>query len=331
MKSNEVSFSITVPIEKSDRTDGWYITGIAAGTEPDMENDSLTPQAIQKLAEQINAGTIPFRNQHNVNTITEDLGYLTKAEVTEYNQLAVEVLLDQDNPEAVYLWNKINKGKKFGMSINGSSAGFYVSRSKEGKAVRNHPLVLLGEVSATTRPIYVPSLGTVLRKAIDLAAGDNNTMPPQVDGQETEVATSAPENVVPTELRPSDELVKSLMANNDFVTLIKSSVAEQLKAVEPQPVVEDTTDSSSEAETSQEQAEPNVEQIVKSALAEVSAQFTSEIQRLAEMIPEVSQPGVLTKSEQENDREIMAEIMSDPRSALRAALAARHGELDKLR
>jgi flagellar hook-basal body complex protein FliE len=277
-----------------------------------------------------------------VNSITEDLGYLVKAEVTTARQLRVEVKLDEDNPEARYLWAKLDKGKQYGMSVKGSSMGWYWEVEKStGQKVRKHPQVHLDEVSATTRPMYVPSFGTVLQKAIDEAdasvasAGETTEMSaPTTNG---EVATTAPESSAPENdtvtksISPSEELVRSLLANDQFVALVKSTVESASSASN---VTETTGSVDDSTEVVKGQAEataaPDIAAIVKSAVAEASVAFTSQLEALAEKIPEVSGPGVLTKSEKERDEAILSDLRQDPRQALRVGLAARHNELDKL-
>lgn len=155
------------------------------------------------------------------------------------------------------------------------------------------------------------------------------------DGAVEVTESSTPENdTVQTALSPSDELVKSLMANDDFVTLIKTAVAGAVstpdaeQTSETETSVEDSTEISKSVE---EVATPDVMELVKSAVTDATAALSAQIAALSERIPEVGLPGVLIKSEQETDAEIIAELRSDPRQALRVSLAAAHGELDKLR
>jgi len=339
--SNNVDFKLIIPLEKSEHEmeDGWYITGVATGIGVDKEKDALTPKAIQMLADQINNDPIPLRNQHRVDDITEDIGLVYKATVLPNYDLSIEARLDEDNPAAQYLWKKLSKKKKYGLSIRGSSLGFYYDTETSGGRIRRHPGVYAKEISVTTRPVSDQTFGTVLQKAID---GDSLQSEPVGEIMETnEVITdvaagvaesSAPENdTVQAAPSPSDELVKSLMANDDFVTLIKTAVAEAVstpeQTSETETSVEDSTDiSKSESEaTATDYAE-----LVKSAVAEATAEFSAKLEALAERIPEVQLPGVLMKSENERDEEILESIRSDPRQALRVGLAARHNELDRL-
>ena len=333
-ESKSYEYKYTVPIEKSLRGDRWIIRGVAAGTEVDKQGDVITAQAIQSLAQQINEAPVPFRNQHQVDNIMEDMGEVIKAFVTPDYQLEVEVELDRDNPSAQYLWKKLEQGKKYGMSIRGNSVSPYTELSKaHGRPVRKHGHVTISEVSITTRPVYSHSLGTVLKKAIDLAEAESatgeNVMDTPVTGEAQAASeTSAPENVSATEPTPSEVLVKSLMDNEDFKTLIATTVAEAVKAQAP---ATEEVEKSEEAEESSETQSDNldVETLVKSIVAEVSAQTDAKIEELANRITERG-PAVLVKSEQETADEVIKSLRDDPRQALRVGLAAKHGELDRL-
>jgi hypothetical protein len=333
---NEQSYEYkyTVPIEKSLRGDRWIIRGVAAGPEVDKQGDVITPEAINSLATQINEAPVPFRNQHKVDDIMEDMGEVIKAFVTPDYQLEVEVELDRDNPSAQYLWKKLEQGKQYGMSIRGNSISPYTELSKAyGRPVRKHGRVTISEVSVTTRPVYSHSLGTVLKKAIDLAEAENaagdNVMDTPVTGEAQAASeTSAPENVSATEPAPSEVLVKSLMDNDDFKNLITTAVTE---AVQAQAPATEEVEKSEEAEESTETQSDNldVETLVKSIVAEVSSQTDTKIEELANRITERG-PAVLVKSEQETADEVIKSLREDPRQALRVGLAAKHGELDRL-
>jgi hypothetical protein len=341
MNQNNVDFKLIIPLEKSEHEEegGWYITGVAVGIGVDKEKDALTPKAIQMLADQINNDPIPLRNQHRVDDITEDIGLVYKATVMPNYDLSIEARLDEDNPDAQFLWKKLSKKKKYGLSIRGSSLGYYYDTETSGGRIRRHPGVYAKEISVTTRPVSDQTFGTVLQKAIDGDSLQFGSVGETMETTEiiTDVATgvtesSTPENdTVQAATSPSDELVKSLMANDDFVTLIKTAVADAVSTPEQTSETETSVEDSTEVSKSETDATaPDYMELVKSAVAEVTADFSARLQALAERIPEVQLPGVLIKSETERDAEIIESIRSDPRQALRVGLAARHNELDRL-
>lgn len=185
----KVQFEYTFPIEKSEeRPDGVYITGLATGPEIDEEGERIAPEAIAKFARQIeemaNFGLpLTYRDAHIKDGVLTELGEVTKAWLTPEFHLGVEVRLDvEDNPAALSLWKKIQKGKQYGMSVAGEVHDFadeFVS--DVGRIVRTYKDVVLTEISNTTRPAWTPSFGTVLSKAIkdaesSDAAGDSTRM-----------------------------------------------------------------------------------------------------------------------------------------------------------
>ena len=339
---NVFEWQVTMPIQKSESNDKWIIRGIAAGAgEIDSDGDMMMPEAIEMLAAQINASPVPFRNWHRTNDITEDLGEVIKAVVTPDFRLEVEVELDQDNHQAEYLWKKISKGKQYGMSVRGDSERPLIERGQK-RYISKHHTVHLKEVSVTTKPYFTHSLGTVLRKAIDEAglaplaiSGENTNMADSTNGETPATQeSSAPKNdTVVTEVSPSQEIVKSLMENADFRTLMTTTMTSAVRDVMAESNVTETTDNTevekSETEEASTDASSNMTEIVKSAVEEVSKAFSAQLEALANKIPDTVAPAVLQKSEEENITEILEKM--SPSDRLRAGLAAKHGETDKLR
>lgn len=360
-----VDFRTTLELAKSDTgEDVWRITGIAAGTDVDREGDVITPEAIRQFAEQINTSFVPFRDWHQENTVLADMGQVTKAWINEDFRLGVEVELDKDHPGAQYIWRKLDKGKQFGMSVRGKSTNFRYDIDKStGARVRLHNNVVLSEISLTTKPIYTPSLGTVLRKAVDELASiepiergeeivePNNeivesVVEEQVAPQTPEQEPSAPEEV-PVEETTEDAVEKSVTAETarDARKLTKlvrlhREMAELIAdlgldeaAEAPEPVDSGTTadTAKSEEEAPAEASTPDTASLVKSAIEESTAALRAEIEALKALIPEHQAPGALvSKSEAVDPQAVLTELRANPRQALRLGLAARHNELDRI-
>ncbi len=172
-----IQFKITLPLEKAEREDGFFIMGVAAGPQIDSQGERIHPSAISRFAEQINVASLPLKDWHARNTILSDgLGDVTKAWITENGDLGIEARLDDDHPTAMMLWKKLQKGKQYGLSVGGTVLEFRDEVEKAAgniaRKVRTFYNVLLDEVSVTTKPIYTPSLGTVMSKAIDEAESE---------------------------------------------------------------------------------------------------------------------------------------------------------------
>lgn len=210
-------FRITFGIEKAEqRADGYYITGIASGLGVDTQGEEMDPSAIvgfsKQIADRVAKGDpILYMDAHKRDGVLSDLGWVTKGWVTEDFELGIEVKLDvEDNPAAMSLYQKVRKGKQYGMSVAGR-VNKYIDqfRPEIGKSVRRFFDVTLSEISNTTRPIWTPSFGTVLSKAVDEAGAESHieegtsSMKPEAPAAEQVPVADAEKS----ESAPADALV----------------------------------------------------------------------------------------------------------------------------
>jgi len=344
----KTDFKITMPIQKSDREDGWYVTGVAAGTEVDSEGWRLTERCIGRMAEQAESKSVYARDWHEKNSIMSDMGTVQKSWVTPSFELGVEVELDRDHPKAQWLWKKLGEGKQFGMSVMGDvpDTGYSIEKSN-GERVVVIDDVEWEEVSFTTKPIYTPSFGTVLRKAIDEAeaksvpAGDNTSVDdvtPVTTGEETTETTPAEVAVAPTEAQEPEVTTVEKAVSTDtardakgLARLVKQYhemgtllVDLGIDVSAPEPAQEAAPDATVvEKSTDESKDESELLTLVKS-MVETQVTLKAEIESLKERIPEHSAPGVtVRKSEQEEAAEAWAQLRAnDPRTALNLALQA---------
>jgi hypothetical protein len=341
----KTDFKITMPIRKSDRDGGWYVTGVAAGTEVDSEGWRLTERCIGRMVDQAQGGSVYARDWHENNSIMSDMGTVQKAWVTPSFELGVEVELDQDHPKSQWLWKQLGKGKQFGMSVMGDvpDTGYSIEKSN-GERVVVIDDVEWEEVSFTTKPIYTPSFGTVLRKAIDeaeaksVSTGDSTSMdvtPVTTDEQTTETpaeVAAAPaeaqeqtvttvEKAVSTETaRDAKGLAKLVKQYHEMGTLL---VDLGIDVNEPATAEEAPSTDTTVVEKSVDEASSELLTLVKS-LVEANAGMKAELESLKERIPETQVPGVaIRKSEAEEAIETWNTLRRDnPKEALRLALAA---------
>ncbi len=363
-----VEFTITIPLEKAESSDGgWRITGVAAGPEVDLESERLTNECIEGFARQINTASIPFLDWHRDDTILSEMGEVTKAWLDPQFHMGVEVKLDEDHPAAQLMWKKLDKGKQYGMSVRGTALDYedeYEKSENGQKRVRAFKNVLLSEISATTRPIYTPSFGTVLRKAIDAAneaklvdTGDKTSMEETPVVEETVVTTtstqpadsgeslpnalpsvdeasSAPENVVESpEQEPAvaKAVVVEPVLTDDLMTRISELIDSKLAAFSPAAQAATQPESVETAKSSTLTAEDYFVRLEKS-LDERDARIVAELESIKERVPSIETPSVLIrKSETEEANEMWDDIRkNDPRAALRIGLAVLTKETDKL-
>lgn len=264
---------ITFPIEKAEqRDDGLFITGLASGPEVDSTGERMDQSLIHKFADQINAqGGLPltdrlvYRDAHAPDGVLRDLGWLTKAWVTERGQLGVEVRLDEDNPAAMFLYRAIRRGKQYGMSVAGKVLDFADEFVAElGKTIRTYRDVVLTEISNTTRPAWTPSFGSVLSKAIDDTAEAESLLERNLMEEElTQETTEA----------PAAETEKTDDQQNDveFAETAKADEGETDSAT-------DTTDTADTTEKADEADEAvNDESDVEKAGRKVSASTAAKL------------------------------------------------------
>ena len=141
----------------------------------------MHPEAIALFRAQVEGmvqqgDPLVLRDAHAQDGVLMDLGYIVEASIDESFHLVIKAELDEDNPAAVALWKKLQKGKQFGLSIGGRVID-YIDEYVEtlGKTVRTYLNVLLNEISVTTRPAWQPSFGTVMSKSIDEATAASLT------------------------------------------------------------------------------------------------------------------------------------------------------------
>lgn len=192
-------YKYTIPIAKAIvGEDGKRrLLGAATGPEVDLESQRVHPSLIDKWVSQINAGQIDvvYDDWHRKDSATADLGVIEKAWKDDKGYMWVQVLLDEDNPVSQYIHKAAQKGKQYGMSIFGKATRF-VDEVVNGSMVRTIMDGSLERIAHTTRPVWTPSFGTVLSKAVDTAlsesaSGDNSVS--EANKTETPAADATPE------------------------------------------------------------------------------------------------------------------------------------------
>lgn len=354
----EAPYKFTFPVQKADeRADGIYLIGMATGPEIDSQNERVHPSLIHKWANQINRGEIEvvYRDWHQKDTSLSDLGIVTKAWVDETDHLGIEVKLDEDHPTAVYIHKSVKKGKQYGMSVFGkviSYADEYLQDVKRN--VRTFYDATLEEVSNTTKPVYTPSFGTVLSKAVSEAAvgdnrlGDEVKTTPQDSSEEVNTSTTtdsgaatAPDTGEAPETAADNTTVEKAVKSENkkdekaLAGIVKNwtALGEQLKAAGLLPEADAASGSTSEETTvtKSEDSQDSAEASTSSAPDDSVATLQKSVNSLAEVVTALAgkisdggAPVVVQKSEADPLGELKAEV--DPIERLRLALAVKHGE-----
>ena len=194
VKNRQISFhfhpdgfeSKTHTVEKSDGggQKRRYLKGIASGLQTDAHGERMTQKAIDSFMEQANSGDILlFADVHGIK-FSEDIGILTKAEVSESGDWLTEYRL-YDNTDGVdqisvqradKIWKQINglppykHPRQKGFSIEGfvpDEEGL-IQMSQDGRQVIN--MVQLDGVVVVPRPAYKDSIAHSVYKALGVEA-----------------------------------------------------------------------------------------------------------------------------------------------------------------
>jgi len=343
-------FTLTVPLEWSQREDGRYITGVAAGTSVDKENMRLSPAAIQYMAASINtSGSLPFFDTHARNSILGgEIGNVTKAWFDDDYNMGVEVKLEDDNIVADQLWKNLTvKQKKYGMSIGGSGLNYTVEKS-DGKNIMVFDRVDLDEISVTTKPMWSPSFGTVLCKAVEETALEGDTTPMKVTPEQPEAQAEATPVEKSEEQATEETTVAPTIVENESVTVEKAvstdtaKEAKTLARVVEAHLKQDallrelgllSTSSENEEATSQEtpveKAEDDATSSRFTALEKAIADLAETVKSRLDQIPVTPQPGVLVQKSELDEARAALDSMP-PMERVRWAIAQARGEEYKI-
>lgn len=238
-------FKYTIPIARAISENGdLFLEGEATGPELDTFGTRMDPALITAFADQIATRArlgdpIPYRDTHGMgvtgdNGVMSDLGELVAANITDAQHLMVRVRLYANNPAAKYLYESVQAGKRYGMSIGGAVVDFVDEYVKDlGKVVRTFKNIVLDHVANTSQPSWTPSLGTVLTRAVEEALqGDN--MDESVPAPESPEVEGATENTA-AEPEPVAEAVESTetpdVVNESSETAEESEPAAETVAV----------------------------------------------------------------------------------------------------
>ncbi len=353
----DARFKYTVPISKAEADDdGLYLYGEAAGTEVDKHQERMSPEAIKAFAQQIKdryfeGSPIPYVDEHDKATsgrgVLRHLGDVVDGGITGEDHLWVKVRLNEKNPAATFLYSQIvDEGKQYGMSIQGQVLEFVDEIAKAvGSKIRTFKSVVLDHIANTTKPVWTPSLGTVLNRAVikaleDEGNGEDMTQPQVVESTKvTEETTTETPNVEETttvtaeatteETQPEVEVeeivaetpetpaVSGLEAKLDALLTGVAALVESIKPQIPEPVLE-----VARAEEATETPEPEIVEKAEDdpRIAALEAALAELEQRSASPRP----PVLVTKAERDEFEGLMTSLT--PQERMRVALAALHGE-----
>jgi len=129
-----------------------YVEGIATTPNIDLENEAMSPEAIEQMMKAINDGSIPLVDEHGKGW-ADKLGTIVKATLDDRHQLYIRAKLDPINPKSKQLYQYLKNGAQLGLSVAGRVKNSIMDVVDSiGKQVKTYTDVILTEVSVTQRP-----------------------------------------------------------------------------------------------------------------------------------------------------------------------------------
>jgi hypothetical protein len=191
------NWKFTIPVIRAEeRSDGSFLFGEASGPERDTHGTEMSQEAIIDFARQVRdrveqGDPLPYIDAHAKDGVLRQLGHIVEASLTPDFHLKVGILVDRENPAADFHFKQLQRGKQMGLSISGNSTEWKrITDPATGRSFIRFMKVVLSEISATSRPSWTPSFGTVLARSIDGEEGE--PMADNLDGA-APVETTEPE------------------------------------------------------------------------------------------------------------------------------------------
>lgn len=150
-------FPFTFYIEKAIASVGtekdMVLEGVASTTNVDHDNERMSKEALEAMANIINERGVPLRVEHSKSE-NAVIGKVTSAHVDERNQLHIKAVLDKNHPVSPILHHSMKDlGKKMGFSVGGLvRRAVREFAESAGRLVKTFYDVELKEVSVTPRP-----------------------------------------------------------------------------------------------------------------------------------------------------------------------------------
>lgn len=156
-------FNFDIDLVKADKSDeGIFLVGVASTTDKDLQNEILAPTALKSMVDE--AEDVPLTNSHKAE-VSDIIGRVVEKRLDENNRLVIKAQLDEDDPEAVRIYNKVAKGHKVGFSVGGrileASSGFAKGASRIVNRVK------LDHIMVTRKPVNPNTFAYALHKALE--------------------------------------------------------------------------------------------------------------------------------------------------------------------
>lgn len=327
-------FSFAMEISKSfaevETTDGdtssqkMFIKGVASNTRRDKQDHRFTRVGLEAIKTAIEEGIydddgdwtqVPLRSGHR-NEWDDVLGYVTKAEIDDDENLWITAELDQDNSTAQTLYRKISKGNakgrkpKLGFSVRGQVTKWHPVFDPEiQKNVPHFDNLLIKEISVTQQPANPTPYPIAIAKSLL---------------NDPENAQALEENMPDT----NDTVLHPAQAENNT----------ELKNIEGEAAAEQNNNAAEQANLELQDA--NTEKVIEETTVD-SPEAPQEPQRVSETVAEDSDandvpegyaaaPKVESEAQEAQTQEVTTDPAADPVKSIESGLASVVAAVQKL-
>lgn len=268
------------------------IEGIASTTNKDLQDDIVTPSAIESMKRQLQAG-LNLHGDHWYGLFDGIIGAITEVIDTDAYSLRIKAKILPKYANEIK--DMLDIGVKLGLSIGGRVTE-HTQLEDGGWEIKD---ITLREISLTGMPANWDTYGTIttskgLVKSTCLTGACYTIMKNEVDNMaENEIETLTKEDVkdlINEALIPMKEEIKNdtvQSVSKQLEKIVKDAIKSASKEEEEKP--EEEVEETPEAEVNEEEEKPEEEKSI--ALDDIKGLFHSELEsmksEIKEMIPEV--------------------------------------------
>lgn len=360
-------FKLTMQIAKSysqgeGETAKMYIGGVASGLGVDRQNDRVAVTAVEAFKKAIDEGIVlpngkwshlPLRSGHR--TEWDDvLGWITKAETDHEHNLWIEAELDETNPIAKSLFEKLQLGDRpgkplmLGLSVGGKITKASFEWNHElNKKVRVIEGAILKEISVVGWPANPSAYVEALVKSVnwDELEASSETKESSMNelGKAADVETQAEDSEKITKANEVSSVTEETLAKateqfDNKINSLVDQIATLAKAVEALSTSKETTQDITKADTTAvddlAKAVNGIDSKVSTALEAAVSKLTSDVlEPLAKKV-EIIGKAVVEIAEQPLDKSFAVRRAKEQGSALEdfaknlTEKAKNHGQVD---
>jgi len=156
-------FLFDIDLVKAEQDEqGLFLVGVASTSDKDLQNEILSADALKSMVD--DNDDLPLTNSHKAE-VSDIIGRVVEKHLDAQNRLVIKAQLDDEDPEAKRIFNKIAKGHKVGFSVGGRIVEATNGFAKGASRIVNR--VKLDHIMVTRKPVNPNTFAVALHKALD--------------------------------------------------------------------------------------------------------------------------------------------------------------------